>query len=174
MVKEHILSIKKNKSMLAMALVIVFVILARIFVFGSYIVPTKSMENTIMTSDCLIGYKLAYANNKPEHGDIITFNEEGRILVKRVIALPGETVDIKDGSVFVDGNKLDENYTVGKTEQLNNNVVFPHKLGEDEVWVMGDNRGNSSDSRVFGPIKLNQIESKIVLRYFPFNKIGSV
>ena len=76
--------------------------------------------------------------------------------------------------MFVDGNKLDENYTVGKTEQLNNNVVFPHKLDEDEVWVMGDNRGNSSDSRVFGPIKLNQIESKIVLRYFPFNKIGSV
>ena len=72
MVKEHILSIKKNKSMLAMALIIVFVILARIFVFGSYIVPTKSMENTIMTSDCLIGYKLAYVNSKPEHGDIIT------------------------------------------------------------------------------------------------------
>lgn len=175
MIKEYILLIKKYKSMLAMALIISCIILARVFIFGSYIVPTKSMENTIMTSDCLIGDKLAFISDKPEHGDIVTFNDkDGKTLVKRVIALPGETVDIRDNSVFIDDKRLDESYTIGNTEQISNNITFPYKLDKDEIWVMGDNRENSADSRVFGPIKLDQVESKIVLRYFPFNKIGNV
>lgn len=165
----------KNKSVLAITLIVTIIILARIFVFGSYIVPTKSMENTIMTSDCIIGDKLAFINSKPERGDIITFNgKDGKTLVKRVIALPSETVDIRDNSVFINGEKLDESYTIGSTEQLSSNNEFPYKLDKDEIWVMGDNRENSSDSRVFGPIKLSQVESKILFRYFPFNRIGSV
>lgn len=146
----------------------------RIFVFGSYIVPTQSMENTINISDCLLGNKVAYINKSPERGDIITFNQTGKNLVKRVIAVAGDTIDIRDGSVYLNGEKLEENYTVGKTEDDTGNVRYPYTLKDGELWVMGDNRENSKDSRVFGAIKTSSVESKIVFRFFPFNRLGTV
>ena len=91
-------------------------------------------------------------------------------LIKRVIGLPGETIDIHDGGVFISGARLDEPYLhevttscFGQCEQI--------RLGADQYFVMGDNRANSLDSRSFGPIASSQIVGRVVLRYWPFDQI---
>ena len=98
-----------------------------------------------------------------------------RFYVKRVIALPGQTIDIRDGKVFIDGNQLEEEYYQGVTTSIDPRQDFPQTVGEDMVFVMGDNRPNSKDSRStdLGQVPYEAILGKSQLRIWPLNKIGT-
>ncbi len=142
-------------------------------------VEGASMENTLHNGDNLIVDKLSYRFHDPERFDIIVFPfqyQDNTYYIKRIIGLPGETIQIKeDGSIYINGEKFTESYgreviqpeNIGRAEQ-------PIELGEDEYFVMGDNRNNSSDSRtdVVGNIKREDIIGKAWLRIWPLSDFG--
>ena len=150
----------------------------RFFVGSPYYVPTGSMLETIQEGDVLFGEKLTYYLRDPEPGDVVTFHSpiDDDILVKRVIATGGQTIDLRDGIVYVDGEALDEaSYTLGKpTLSLTDlpgsaGIAYPYTVPENTVWVMGDNRTNSKDSRFFGPVSVDDVTSRAAVIYWPLS-----
>ena len=93
-------------------------------------------------------------------------------LVKRVIGIAGDEVNIKDGCVYINDEKIDESYVKGET--VNRDIKLPIIVGENQLFVLGDNRVVSKDSRTFGLIDCKQVEGKVMVRVFPFNRISSV
>lgn len=150
---------------LVVTLAVVFV-LFRVLLQLAY-VPSGSMETTIPTKSLLVGWRLPYvvSDPLPERGDIVTFwNEEmDRVLVKRVIGLPGETVSIKDGFVYIDGKKLDEDYLPVSGITQSEETAF--EVPEGHIFLMGDNRTGSQDSRFWNDpyIPLDQIQGRMLL-----------
>ena len=142
-------------------------------------VEGASMENTLHNGDNLIVDKLSYRFHDPERFDIIVFPfqfQDNTYYIKRIIGLPGETVQIMDdGSIYINGEKLEENYgmEVIKPETIGR-AAEPIELGDDEYFVMGDNRNNSSDSRtdMVGNIKSENIIGKAWLRIWPVSDFG--
>jgi signal peptidase I len=114
----------------------------------------------------------------PRRGQMVVFYERGRpgsdSLVKRVVAAPGETVLIRNGVVNVDGGPIPEDYVSSRTNcdsGLGQAICGPLTLGSDEYFVLGDNRPNSRDSRVFGPISADQIVGQVIVRYWPLDDL---
>lgn len=108
-----------------------------------------------------------FAFNSPDRADIIVFRfpkDPSRDFVKRVIALPGETVSMKRGDVFIDGDKLNETYI----QETDNSYLAPILVPPDSYFVLGDNRDGSSDSRHWGTVPLENIVGKVLVRYWPF------
>ena len=142
-------------------------------------VEGASMENTLHNGDNLIVDKLSYRFHDPERFDIIVFPfqyQSNTDYIKRIIGLPGETVQImEDGSIYINGEKLEESYgrEVIKPETIGR-AADPIVLEEDEYFVMGDNRNNSSDSRtdMVGNIKREDIIGKAWLRIWPLSDFG--
>ena len=142
-------------------------------------VEGASMENTLHNGDNLIVDKLSYRFHDPERFDIIVFPfqfQDNTYYIKLIIGLPGETVQIMDdGSIYINGEKLEENYgmEVIKPETIGR-AAEPIELGDDEYFVMGDNRNNSSDSRtdMVGNIKRENIIGKAWLRIWPVSDFG--
>lgn len=142
-------------------------------------VEGASMENTLHNGDNLIVDKLSYRFHDPERFDIIVFPfqfQDNTYYIKRIIGLPGETVQIMDdGSIYINGEKLEENYgmEVIKPETIGR-AAEPIELRDDEYFVMGDNRNNSSDSRtdMVGNIKRENIIGKAWLRIWPVSDFG--
>lgn len=142
-------------------------------------VEGASMENTLHNGDNLIVDKLSYRFHDPERFDIIVFPfqfQDNTYYIKRIIGLPGETVQIMDdGSIYINGERLEENYgmEVIKPETIGR-AAEPIELGDDEYFVMGDNRNNSSDSRtdMVGNIKRENIIGKAWLRIWPVSDFG--
>ena len=99
---------------------------------------------------------------------------EHGLLVKRVIATAGQTVDLQDGKVVVDGQVLDEDYTTSMSWPLSEDITFPYTVPDDCVWMMGDNRKNSWDSRIFGPVDCSDLIAVALVRYWPLNRIGAI
>ncbi len=163
--------------------IIVIILLSwglRAFVFQAYEIPSGSMEDTIMTGDMVFSEKVSYYFGEPAYKDIVTFADPeipSRTLIKRVIATGGQTVDLKDGDVYVDGKRLDEPYTDGKpsyplTTAYGTSIVYPYTVPEGEIWVMGDNRTNSQDSRYFGAIPISNVTGKAAFIYWPIDSIA--
>lgn len=154
--------------------------LMRTFIFQAYEIPSGSMENTIETGDLVLAEKVSYNFGDPQKGDIVTFADPeipSRTLIKRVIATEGQTVDLIDGGVYVDGIKQAEPYTLRKPSYPLQtaggvDITYPYTVPEGKVWVMGDNRTNSQDSRFFGPIPVDSITGKAVLTYWPIGNMG--
>ena len=136
--------------LLSLAFVIVAVLFINNFIIVNAQVPSSSMENTIMPGNRLIGTRFSYWFSEPERGDIVIFHyplDEKIIYIKRVIGLPGETVKIEDGKIYINDSEtpLDEPYL--KEEWLVENTGFSYTIPEDCWLMLGDNRNNSADSR---------------------------
>lgn len=141
------------------------------FIIANSEVPTGSMESTIMSGDRVIGSRLTYRFDDPERGDIAIFrfpDNEKIYYVKRIIGLPGETVDIVDGRVYIDGSAepLDEPYL---REPMIPEKPMHFEVPEDSYFMMGDNRNYSSDARRWKNtyVKREKIIAKVLFRYFP-------
>lgn len=139
-------------------------------------VSGSSMENTLSDGDNLIVDKITYRFSDPKRYDIIVFPyqyEDNTYFIKRIIGLPGETVQIVDGTIYINGEVLDESY--GREVMKNSGMAAdPITLGDDEYFVLGDNRNDSTDSRdpSVGKIKRNQIIGRAWVRIWPLSKIG--
>ena len=137
------------------------------------VVPTESMEPTIMPGDRLIGSKLSYRFGEPERGDIITFHGpegSGSYLVKRIVGLPGETVTIVSGEVFIDGESVPLMEEYINPDETPTGDCGPYVVPEGCYFVMGDNRNHSYDSRYWTAtnfVEKDEIISKILFRYYP-------
>lgn len=181
----------------AIFLAIVIALLIRGFIFDKVHVEGSSMEHTLSSGDRLIVYKLGYYFQKPERGDIVVlqanknsqkinpvfrnlpfmkkilYGFEETDYIKRVIGLPDEEVDIKDGYVYINDIKLDEPYiSPGITEK--GSLSFPLVVEKNKVLVLGDNRQNSRDSREIGLIELDRIRGKAVFRMWPIKRFGGI
>lgn len=158
--------------MVALAFALATVV--RTFVVQPYVIPSGSMVPTIEISERVLANKFVYRFREPARGEIVVFDDPtGTVptLIKRVIATAGETVDLKDGKVYVDGVALDEPYTYGKPSEPAA-VPMPFTVPAGSIWVMGDNRTNSADSRVFGAVPLSSIDGQAVLRIWPLNRFA--
>ena len=137
-------------------------------------IPSGSMENTIMPGDRVFGNRLAYVFGEPERFDIIIFrypDDESQLFIKRVIGLPGETVEIRNGQIFIDGSDAPLDDVATKEPMLG--TFGPYTVPEGSYFVMGDNRNNSKDSRYWDHtfVTEDEILGKAALRYWPLNEI---
>lgn len=157
-------------------LVIVVVIPIRIFIVSPFVVEGASMHPTFENLDYLIVDEILYAFRSPERGDVVVFRyptNPSIFYIKRVIGLPGETVSIERGVVTittVDGTDM----TLAEPYAINEDATYTDKvtLNPDEYFVMGDNRPNSSDSRVWGPLPRRDIIGRVDLRLLPVSEAG--
>jgi signal peptidase I len=162
---------------IAVLLVAVGVAVAvRTFVVQTFYIPSASMEPTLMVGDRILVDKLSYHLHAVGRGDIVVFSKPaGEVtpgvndLVKRVIGLPGETISSPDGRVWINGSPLAEPWLPSGTVTRG---IKPQKIPQGEYFVMGDNRGDSSDSRVFGPIPKSLIVGRVVFRIWPLSHLG--
>ena len=170
---------KKGRSGLRelfVTLLIAFVLVfgfVRPFIVAAYWVPTKSMVPTLEVGDRVFANKFIYRFTEPERGDIVIFDDvEGGedYLIKRVVAVPGDRVRVANGRLKVDGEIQEETYV--KPQVPDGSVYGPEKVPEGYVFVMGDNRGNSADSRVFGLLPIENIEGEAFVRFWPPSRIG--
>ncbi|HBZ52666.1 MAG TPA: signal peptidase I [Eubacterium sp.] len=142
-------------------------IITHFFIINA-VVPTGSMDPTIKANDRLIGNRLAYRNSDPQRGDIVIFpfpDNESETFVKRIIGLPGETVEIHDGHVYINGAILDESaYLSVETK----GTFGPYIVPFDSYFMLGDNRQNSKDSRAWDNkfVKRDKILAKAWFRYY--------
>lgn len=164
---------------ITLALAVVAALFVKNYVIINANIPSGSMENTIMTGDRLFGFRLAYRNSSPERGDIIIFkfpDDETENYVKRVIGLPGETVEIEDAKIYIDGSEvpLQEDYL--KEEWTVETGPLSFEVPEDSYLVLGDNRNNSYDARYWDNqfVSKDKILGKAVFRYYPFSNVGSL
>ncbi|PIT96710.1 signal peptidase I [Candidatus Campbellbacteria bacterium CG10_big_fil_rev_8_21_14_0_10_35_52] len=170
--KENLL-----KEVLKFSLVAILIVAPiRIYIAQPFIVSGSSMEPTFQTKQYLIVDQISYRFEKPKRGEVVIFkypNNRSIFFIKRIIGLPGETIEMIDGKVFIKNNALPEGFIV-KEPYINEKTddLFTIVLGSDEYFVMGDNRMHSSDSRVWGPLDEKFIVGKAFLRLFPLNKIG--
>lgn len=166
-------------------------------------IKEQSMEPSFKENDKLIIYKLGYNFKGPDRGDVIILNKnpikkglfinminegkdiienikyrftgiiEKKNLIKRVVAIPGDKVDIKDGLVYVNG-EVESGYQFQGQTYSTSDIVYPIEVANDKVFVLGDNRENSLDSRGLGLIDYSQIKGKALLRFWPINRIGKI
>ena len=188
--KDSVRSIISTISILLLAPIIA--IFLTVFVFQSYQVDGPSMETTLQNNDRLVVWKLARTWSKithhayvPNRGDVIIFNEpeenlEGvgsganKQLIKRVIGLPGDRIVVKDGSLTVYNNEHPDGFKPDKTMEYGKVIGdtsgdIDVTLGSNQLFVCGDNRPDSLDSRVFGPITTDQVVGKLIMRILPLN-----
>ncbi len=174
---------KRSRKQFARALIIDLVVvivlaLAAAFFFRPVIVKETSMQPTVQPNDYVVTARQAYRFGEVERGDIVVFRSgdkdpsgKDRLLIKRVIGLPGDIISIRGGQLWRNGSALYEGYTwSGKTDGNVYNLVVP----EGEIFVMGDHREVSLDSRSFGCVKQSALEGKAVFRLYPFRKIGVI
>lgn len=138
------------------------------FIIVNARIPSGSMETTINIGDKVVGFRLSYLFDEPQRGEIVMFNspvEEGKIYIKRVIGLPGDTIEIKNNTTYVNGEELEEDYV--KNGWLNNPGETIYQVPEGCYFMMGDNRDGSSDSRMWGYVEEDEIIAKAIFRYWP-------
>ena len=149
----------------------------RTFVAEARYIPSGSMLPTLEIDDRLIIDKLGYRFTEPQRGDVVVFNPTDELrkqykdaFIKRIIGLPGETVEVRDGQVFVNGEPLQENY-IAEEPQYN---WGPDTVPEDSYLVLGDNRNNSYDSHYWGFVPRDHIIGRAIVRFWPLNRMGGV
>ena len=154
-------------------------IIVYLFIIQPHEVDGSSMFDSFENGDFLLTDKISYNFNDPERGDVIVFKApvSGKDYIKRIIGMPEETVSIKDGQVYINGERLEEKYLMediktrgGKYLRDNDQAVVP----PGQYFVMGDNRINSSDSRDWGTVPREDIIGIVRVRYWPIAKLGRI
>lgn len=155
---------EKIKDFLPYLIILVVVILFRTFIATPIKVDGMSMYPTLEGNEIMILNKLG----KIQRYNIVVVKDEKEDLIKRVIGLPNETIEIVEGNIYINGKKIQENYGKGETSD------YPKtKLKSNEYFVLGDNRENSKDSRSIGPVKKKQINGNTSFIIFPFTRFGN-
>ena len=149
-------------------------LLINVFIGQATRVEGQSMEPNLHSEQRLVVEKLSYRFHGPQRFDIVVLkmpSQGEELLIKRVIGLPGETVEIRDGQVYVDGTLLEEPFTDQSTHPGRNSTITVPPL---HIYVMGDNRDRSNDSRSFGPVPIDNVVGRAWLSYWPVEQIGLV
>ena len=162
---------------LMIAVVAAVVITVNSFLLINARIPSASMEETVMTGDRIFGNRLAYKSSDPQRYDIVIFrfpDNEKKLFIKRIIGLPGETVEIIDGKVYIDGS--DESLDDSFCPEPMYGSFGPFEVPEGYYFMLGDNRNNSNDSRFWDHhyVGREKILGKAMVRYWPLTKIGPV
>ena len=155
------------RDLIPYAIIVFLVIIIRTYIATPVRVDGNSMRKTLEDGDILLLYKMA----KFERNDIIVLDEkeDNEIIIKRIIALPGETIKIQNGKIYINDKEYNDEFAYGDTSDYEQVT-----LDEDEYFILGDNRLISKDSRYFGTITEDEIIGKVVFRFWPFSKIGTV
>lgn len=151
-------------------------LLLRTFVIGTYYIPSESMEPTLQVGDRVFVNQLSYKWGDVKHGQVIVFDRPGGpgrdgidVLIKRVIGIPGDVIEGREGAVYRNAEKVDEGYLPDGTFTSD---FGPVTVGEGQLWMMGDNRTNSEDSRVFGTIPIDSVVGRAFVIFWPPGDIG--
>lgn len=158
-------------------LILILVLLTKEFIFSTTIVDGVSMEPTLSTNERLLVNKIGFKISDLSYGDIVEFknpyNEDDYDYIKRIIALEGDIVEIIDYNIYINGEKIKENYIKEKESTSFFNDSY-WEIGTDEIFVLGDNRNRSQDSRIFGPINKTSIVGIASYRLLPLKKFGKI
>jgi signal peptidase I len=170
--------LRENSQTIVIALVLAFII--RTFIAEPRYIPSNSMSPTLETGDRLVVEKVSYRFSSPQQGDIIVFEppqqlivqgyEKNQAFIKRTIATQGQTVAVKNGTVYVDDRPLKEQYIA----EAPNYNLDPLQVPPGSIFVMGDNRNNSNDSHIWGFLPQENIIGRAVFRFFPFDRFGKI
>lgn len=159
------------KDSLKYLIVVATVFFIALFVVSFEQVIGPSMKGTLDAGDVTIVNKLVYKFRTIKRNEIVSINQKDKIMVKRVIGLPGEHIEYKDNKLYVNGSLVLENNISVETKDFKLEDIGYETIPKDMYFVLGDNRTNSSDSREFGLVKKDEIIGKIVMRLYPFSKI---
>ncbi len=171
---------KKNKNSVLIknissyVIVIVIAILVKLFIFSPIKVNGTSMVPTLQDGDIMILNEIGYRLNGLERFDIAVANVDGEKLIKRVIGLPGEKVEYRNNNLYINDQMVIENFTHGNTNDFTLAQLNIDKIPEGYYFLVGDNRGNSKDSRTIGPVHKSNIMGKTKLILFPFDRVTTV
>ena len=158
----------------ALALAVIISVVLNLLVVQVTEVRQRSMESTLLQGDRVLVSKVDYRFGTPERGDIVVFQpttDSSIPYVKRVAAVAGDTVELRDGILFVNGKQADYAGAHGLTTAQSPAVTYPLKVPADSFFALGDNRQASSDSRSFGPQPIGNIIGKVTLRFWPFDRL---
>lgn len=164
------------KTFLSYLLIVLVVVLIRVFFVDPFRVDGSSMDTTLSDGEVMILNKIVYKKNDIKRFDIVVINEGDKKIIKRVIGLPGETIEYKDNKLYINGNVTNDPYPSTKTDDFSITEIGHTKIPGDSYFVMGDNRANSLDSRYseVGVIKKSMIMGRAKLVIWPLNKFGTV
>ena len=171
---------EKNKGIIkevfSYVLIILAVVAIRVFIFDPVRVDGPSMDTTLSDGEIIILNKFEYRRKDIERYDIVVIKVDGKKIIKRVIGLPNETIEIKGNNVYADGELLDNSFASTKTDDFDLSQIGLVKIPGDSYFVLGDNRDVSLDSRYseVGTIKKEQIVGKAAIIIWPINKIKIV
>lgn len=164
------------KTLLTYVGIILLVIVIRIFFIDPVRVDGSSMNTTLADGEIMILNKFVYRRNDIERFDIVVIKEEDHYIIKRVIGLPGETIEYKDNKLYINGEEMEDPYPSTETDDFSIENIGHTKIPGDSYFVMGDNRAASLDSRYseVGTVKKNLIIGRARLVIWPLNKFGIV
>jgi signal peptidase I len=177
-----------REAFIVVVVAVLVAVLLRTFVVQTFFIPSGSMEPTLQVGDRILVNKLSYHLHGVGRGDIVVFSRppaencggpEVNDLVKRVVGLPGETLSLSGGNVYVDGRRLDETWLPASEQGVTRpgpdgtlySLQHPYKVPANDYFVMGDNRTDSCDSRYWGPIDRSLIVGKVEMRVWPLSSI---
>ena len=158
-------------AVLAVSLLSVFGVV-RPFLVEPFLIPSPSMSPTLQPGDRVLTAKPAYLLAKPGRGDLAVFDDGSGAVIKRVVGLSGDVVSVEDGVLVVNGEPVREPYV--DYASTDSSFFGPETVPEGRVFVMGDNRSNSRDSRTMGPVPEEDLIGRAVLRFWPLERAGAL
>ena len=158
----------KIKEILSYIIIIIVVLLIKQFIVTPIKVNQSSMNNTLYDKDIMILDRISYRFKKIKRFDIVVIKKNNEYLIKRVVGFPGESLEYKDNKLYINDKFVEENFLKKKTSDYKYEGVIP----DDSYFLVGDNRPDSLDSRIFGVVSKKEILGKTNLVIYPFNRFG--
>lgn len=159
------------KELIPYAVIVIGVVLFRTFIMTPVRVNGPSMNDTLNNGDILLLNKY---DDSYERFDIVVLNYNGEKIIKRIIGLPGDTVEYLSNILYINGERVDEPFINEDTEDFSIELIGYSKIPDNHYFVVGDNRDNSMDSRMVGLFSHDSIDGKVIFRLFPFDSIGGI